>query len=78
MVIEECTWCGDEYEQIEESSPLARVPANLVPNTAYWGADHFVHDTANPKKNYFVSEVAKSARYAIPLIKHVSHIMDWE
>ena len=63
-----------EYANIEKNSPLSPIDADLFSTDKYW-SNYFIH---NNKKNYFVSEMSKSARYAIPLIKHISHIMDWE
>ena len=76
VVMEELSFATDEYHEIEESSPLGRVDLNLINYSKYWGECYFTHNKSEPKKNYFVQKVSESARYAVPLIKHISHLMD--
>ena len=56
-IIEEMTTVPD-YKPIEESNPLNYVLDMDLPGyTKFWGQDHFVHDPANPVRNFFINEV---------------------
>ena len=57
----------------EDATYAEGVDARLIPHNAnYWGPSYFMHDN---KKNYFVSEVEKVSRYAVPFIKNIKYLM---
>jgi len=66
-VVEEL-YCHDR-ELCEGADPL------LNDMTEFWGSNFFF-DTVNgvPVKNYFVREVEKVARYAVPMTKHIKSL----
>lgn len=42
----------------------------------YWGANYFYEiseKTGSVKKNYFISQLEKHARYALPLVKNIKY-----
>jgi len=53
--------------------------ADHVLTTEKWGPNFFFDcnsDTEEIKLNYFVSEVSKVARYALPFIKNIKLMLD--
>jgi len=74
-IIEELSTVGEEYKEIEKKTPLKPLDLKLVPTQKYWG-DYFLHSKTNPKRNYFVHELSKNARYAVPLVRHITNFID--
>ena len=74
-IIEELATVGEEYKEIEKRTPLKPLDLKLVPTTKYWG-DYFIHSVHLPKRNYFVHELSKNARYAVPLARHITNFID--
>ena len=75
-VIEELSHAGPDYEEIEKSSPIGRVETNLYKYSPIWGEDYVLHSLEAPQPNYFVYHTSERTRYAVPLIKHITHLMD--
>jgi hypothetical protein len=51
---------------------------HLVPsNFKYWGHSYFVSGHDN-KRNYFLFEASKVARYAVPFIKNIDRLISVE
>ena len=61
----------EDFWWFDNSSSMGKDPL-LLDHSAYWGDNYFV-DTINgqPVKNYFVAQVEKVARYAIPFVKNM-------
>ena len=57
----------------------------LLKTSRYWGPSYFLDEVAVPhlqggqttaiKKNFFVAEVEKRARYALPFARNISHFV---
>lgn len=63
---------------MENSSPLeSRPELSAIPNTKYWG-DYLIDSKENPKRNYFVDQLQKNARYAVPLVRYIANFVhEW-
>jgi hypothetical protein len=72
-IIEEMMFQPD----FEESDHLDPIDPKLIPYTKYWGDCYFIHSKANPKKNWYVDMVSKNARYAVPLVRHITNFIDY-
>lgn len=69
-VIEELYWFDKTASEGKE--------AHLLSMDRYWGSNFFFDDhpsQAEPVKNYFVGEVEKVARYAVPFLKNISRLV---
>ena len=65
----------EEFMHFDESYSEG-VDPRLVRYDKYWGPNFFVEiDGKRKKRNYFLSELEPSARYALPLIKNIKHWM---
>ena len=63
-VIEELWWFDNE-------SSMGQNPL-LLNNYAFWGENFFIDNfNGQPLKNYFVAELEKVARYALPFVKNM-------
>ena len=72
-VVEEFCAAPD-YEPISDSGPYkTKCEAGLTAYTKYWGDDFFTQDG---KRNYYVTQMSKNARYAVPLLRHVANFID--
>ena len=49
---------------------------HLLDLTNFWGSNYFF-DTVNgqPVKNFFIAEVEKHARYALPFVKNITRLV---
>ena len=67
-VLEEMWWIDNESS--EGSDPL------LIDNSRFWG-DSFFFDTVNNQqvRNYFMAELDKVARYAVPFVKNIKRLI---
>ena len=65
----------DEFKTIEEGSPLPKLDLRLAPHAEQWG-DYFLHTEGNTKRNYYVLKVCESARYAVPMVRHIVNMID--
>lgn len=70
----------DSFAVIEEmlhydESYAEGVDPKIIKYDKYWGAHYFFEhfDNGLIKRNYFIAELEKSARYALPLIKSIKH-----
>lgn len=55
------------------------VAADHVITTEKWGPNYFFdfkEETGEIQVNYFVSEVSKVARYALPYVKNIKFLLD--
>jgi len=65
-----------EYKVIEEASPFAPMDLRLPTYAKHWGDDFMIHSEEDPKKNFFTSHACESARYAVPLVRHITNMID--
>ena len=66
---------GEEYKEIEKRTPLKPVDLKLIPFKK-GQSDFFIHSKEQPKRNYFVHELSKNARYMVPLVRHITNFID--
>ena len=71
-VIEEMMF-QEDFEGVSHLEPLDH---QLIPYTKYWGECYFIHSKDDPKKNWYVDQLSKNARYAVPLIRHINNFID--
>lgn len=54
---------------------------DMINSAPKWGGNYFWEEVPMPngttrvKRNYFVSEVGKSARYAMPFVRNIAHLL---
>jgi hypothetical protein len=66
-----------DFKEIEDASPFAPVNHGLINYDKYWGQNYFIHSEQNPKKNWYVDQVSKNSRYAVPMVRHITNFMDY-
>ena len=69
-VIEELYWFDNQASEGKE--------AHLLSMDRFWGNNFFFDNhpsQTEPIKNYFVAEVEKVARYAVPFVKNISRLI---
>ena len=69
----------EEMWRFDESSSEGRDP-QLIDNSRYWGHNFFydqqsVGGSESLVKNYFVGEIEKVARYAVPFAKNLKSLI---
>ena len=61
----------------EDSSYGEGVDARLIPhNKDIWGPSFFLEADKDNRRNFFVAEVEKVARYAIPFVKNLKYLLN--
>ena len=69
----------EEIGIIDPTLDMGRA-ADHVTTTERWGPSYFIDTTENSDQvfiNYFVAEVAKEARYALPYVKNIELMLRW-
>ena len=61
-----------------ERSYEHQVNANLVPHVhTFWSKSYFTDNIEGDiQKNYFISEIEKNGRYAVPFVKNIDFLLN--
>ena len=67
---------AEDYGIVEANTALPPLDPQPIPTAEYWGSEFFLHSKENPKKNWYVDQLQNHARYAIPLLRHITNFMN--
>ena len=67
---------AEDYGYVEANSALQPLDPKQIPNAEYWGSEFFLHSTDEPKKNWYLDQLQNHARYAIPLVRHITNFIN--